>query len=254
MIEKKIFKEKLKECAIQNFIYDTLGPLSCSAIELQRTPLGEKILVYTAKPGLIVGRKGANIRLLTEKLRTDFGLEHPQVEVAEITNPKLDSASVAKNLVEGFMRFGAKRFKVMAYRALEDVMRAGAKGVEIVISGRGLPGVRAKTWRFTAGYLKKSGDVSETMVDKSIEAANIKSGTVGIQVKILRPDVVLPDSIIIAKPEEVSVTVTEEPSVKDEAELLKKVEKKSSQLKKEKQAPAKKKKKEVSEESNGKDA
>ena len=206
MIEKKIFREKVRKYAVEQYVQSALGKLSCSAIDVQRTPLGEKITVYTSKPGLIVGRKGANIRLLTQKLKDDFGLEDPQIEVAEISNPLLDARSVAKELVESFMRHGAKRFKVFAYQTLERVMRAGAKGVEVVVSGRGLPGVRAKTWRFTAGYLKKSGSVSETLVDKAIEAANLHTGTVGVQIKLLRPDVVLPDSIIFSSVKEVDAT------------------------------------------------
>ena len=207
MIEKKIFREKVEKYAVEQFVQSALGKLSCSSIEVQRTPLGERITVYTSKPGLIVGRKGANIRLLTQKLKDDFGLEDPQIEVAEISNHLLDARSVAKELIESFMRHGAKRFKVLAYQTLERVMNAGAKGVEVVVSGRGLPGVRAKTWRFIAGYLKKSGSVSETLVDKAIEAANLHTGTVGVQVRILRPDVVLPDSVIFSSPKEVDTTL-----------------------------------------------
>lgn len=222
MIEKKLFKEKIKENLIEEFVYKSLGRLSCSSVDLRRTPLGEKITVYTAKPGLIVGRKGANIRLLTEQLKADFGLENPQIEVAEITEPRLDARTVAKGLVEGFMRFGARRFKVMAYQALDSIMQAGAQGVEIVVSGRGLPGVRAKTWRFNAGYLKKSGSVSESLVDKAIEAADIKTGTVGVQVSILHPNVELPDSIKLITPVAVSAAVEEEKVVRKARRKVKK--------------------------------
>ncbi len=199
MIEKKLFKQKVNQNLIENYVYATLGRLSCSSIDLRRTPLGEKVTVYTSKPGLVVGRKGENIRALTEGLKKEFGMENPQIEVSEIVNPKLDARTVAKGIVEGFMRFGARRFKVMAYHAVDSVMDAGALGVEIVVSGRGLPSVRSRTWRFNAGYLKKSGQVSEALVDKAIESADIKTGTVGVQVSILRKDVVLPDSITIVE-------------------------------------------------------
>lgn len=197
MIEKQIVAQKLKEKEIEEFIFSFLGKLSCSHINMQRTPLGEKITVYTSKPGLMVGRKGANIKNLTEILKTKFNMENPQLEVAEIQSPYLDAASVVRLLISGFERFGPKRFKAMAYTALENTMKAGARGIEIVISGRGVPGERAKSWRFSAGYLKKSGDISESFMDRCYEYSNLRSGTVGIKVSILHPDVALPDEIKI---------------------------------------------------------
>src|SRR3989344_5350865 len=195
MIERQIVAQKFNRHQIEEFIFSFLGRLSCSHLDLQRTPLGERVIVYTAKQGLIVGRKGANIKLLTDLLKQKFNMENPQIEVAEINNPELDAVTVAKNLVGTFERFGPKRFKAIAYRALENLMKAGAKGAEIVVSGRGVPGVRAKSWRFKAGYLKKSGDVAVSQVDKAIEACNLRSGTIGIKVSILRPETILPDSI-----------------------------------------------------------
>lgn len=195
MIERQIVEQKMREKEIEEFVFSVFGRQSCSHIKMQRTPLGEKVSVYTSKPGLIVGKKGANIKKVTELLKTKFSLENPQLEVVEIENPYLDAASVARNIMMGFDRFGPKRFKAMAYKALDDALKAGAKGIEIVIGGRGVPGERAKSWRFLAGYLKKSGDISENFMDRSHEACNLRSGTIGIKVSILRPEVILPDSI-----------------------------------------------------------
>lgn len=196
MIERQILAQNLKEKQIEDFVFGYLGRLSCSHIKMQRTPLGEKIIVYTSRPGLIVGKKGANIKIITSMLKSRFGMENPQIEVEEISNPALDAASVARTLMSGFQRFGPKRFKAMAYKVLDDTIKAGAFGVEVVISGRGVPGERAKSWRFSAGYLKKSGDVSASYMDRCCEGCDLKSGTIGIKVSILHPDVVLPDKII----------------------------------------------------------
>jgi len=199
MIERQIIGQKTREEQIEKFVNSFFGNLNCSKIDIQRTPLGERITVHSAKPGIIVGRRGANIKELTHLLKRRFSLENPQVEVVEVENPDLDASTVAKSLVLSFERFGAKRFKALAYRALENTMKAGARGVEIVISGRGVPGERAKSWRFSAGYLKKSGDISERFVDRCYENCNLKSGTIGIKVSILKPDVPLPDDIKIKR-------------------------------------------------------
>ena len=217
MIERQIVAQKLKEKQIEEFVFSYLGRVSCSHIMMQRTPLGEKISVYTSRPGLIVGKKGANIKKLTDLLKTKFNMENPQLEVVEITNPFVDAASVTRSLISGFERFGPKRFKAMAYRALDDALKAGARGIEIVIGGRGVPSERAKSWRFSAGYLKKSGDISANYVDRSYEYCNLRSGTIGIKVSILHPEVVLPDDIKI-KDQIVVDTATKVEEVKKELE------------------------------------
>src|SRR3989338_8383656 len=235
MIERKIVAQKLKEKEIETFVFSFLGRESCSRIKMQRTPLGEKITIYTSRPGLIVGRKGGNIKKITETLKTKFGMENPQLEVAEVENPNLDAASVSRSLISALQRFGAKRFKALAYRALENTMNAGAKGIEVVIGGRGVPGERAKTWRFTAGYLKKSGDISENFMDRSYEACNLRSGTIGVKVSILRQDVELPDDIKYVEDKKPEVKVesneikTESKEVKVEKTENKKPEVKNAQ-------------------------
>ena len=220
MIERQILAEKSKEKDIEKFILSFLGSLSCSNVKIQRVPLGDKVSVYTSRPGLIVGRKGANIRDLTHLLKTKFKMENPQIEVVEIENPNLDAPSIAKFIVNSLERFGPKRFKSVAYKVIDNTIKAGARGVEVVIGGRGVPGERAKTWRCKAGYLKKSGDISENFVQKHVEPCNLKSGTIGIKVSILKPDVILPDDISI-KADQKKPTITIE-EVTD-AKTLKKV-------------------------------
>ncbi len=197
MIERQIISKKMKESLIEGYIAEQISNKAYSKIEIKKTPLGERILVYTSKPGLVVGRAGVNIIRLTTSLKTKFELENPQIEVVEIENPNLDPKSVADRIVSYFERYGPKRFKSIGYRALQDILNAGAIGAEIVISGRGVPSSRAKNWRFLAGHLKKSGDISENYIKRTISVAHLKSGAIGIKVNILTPDVKLPDDIKI---------------------------------------------------------
>ncbi|MBI2106913.1 30S ribosomal protein S3 [Candidatus Woesearchaeota archaeon] len=195
MIEKKILSKKIKEYLLQEHIAKELPSGSYSKLELKKTPLGEKIIIYTSRPGLVVGAKGANINRLNRALKNEFKMENPEVEIAEIESPNLDPASVAERIVSSFERFGPKRFKSVGYKTLQDIIDSGALGAEVVISGRGVPSSRAKTWRFLAGHLKKSGDVSENLVKRGIAVAHLKSGSVGVKVSILTPDIKLPDDI-----------------------------------------------------------
>ena len=239
MIERQILKKKVKEYLLQEHIAGELPKGSYSRLELKKTPLGEKVIIYTSRPGLVVGSKGVNINRLNKILKTKFEMENPEIEIAEIENPNLDPKSVAERIVSSFERFGPKRFKSMGYRALQDIINAGAIGAEIVISGRGVPSSRAKTWRFIAGHLKKSGNVSENLIKRGLSVARLKSGSVGVKVSILTPDIKLPDDIrFIEKKEEIKEDKekTEQEEVKKD--VIKKVKKKDKKEENEK-TPAK---------------
>ena len=101
-----------------------------------KTPLGEKIIIYASRPGLIVGRKGQNIKQLTKALKRKFELENPQVEISEIENPSLDAHIIAEKIVDALEKFGSEKFKAIGHKIMTEVMRAGALGIEIIISGK----------------------------------------------------------------------------------------------------------------------
>jgi small subunit ribosomal protein S3 len=200
MIERKFVEEKMKEFQIQEFIASTLSNAGHSHTKLVRTPLGEKIVIFASRPGIVVGKKGENIKKLTITLKKKFKLENPQIEISEIENPNLDAQIVAERIASTLERFGIQKFKGVGHKTMSDVINSGALGIEIKISGK-VPSSRAKSWRFYQGYLKKSGDIS-LEVRKAYTSAKLKSGIVGIQVSIMPPDIDLPDRITIKKKDE----------------------------------------------------
>ncbi len=237
MIERDFITQKTKEYYIKQHINQTLRGAEISEVTLKKIPLGEKIVVVTNRPSLVVGSKGSNIRALTHALKDKFGLENPQVEIKEVKDANLDAEVVAQRIASTLERYGSARFKGTGHRVLSDVMGAGALGVEIKISGK-IPGSRAKSWRFYMGYLKKCGDISVTGVLKAYSTARLKSGVVGIQVRIMPKDVVLPDHVEILKEAEV---VMEEEPVKEETKKESKPKKKATKKKATKKKTTKKK-------------
>ncbi|MDD9953981.1 MAG: 30S ribosomal protein S3 [Candidatus Woesearchaeota archaeon] len=230
-IERKFIQQNLKEFQIKEHIFNSLGKVGVAHLKLQRTPLGEKILISCSRPGLVVGRGGANIQKITKELKDDFGLENPQIEIEEVTTPMLEPAILAEMISNSLERFGAGRFKGIGHKALGEAMRAGALGVEILISGK-IPSQRAKTWRFYQGYMKKCGDVAVEGVDIAYRIAKLKLGVVGIKVSVVPPTTVLPDRIDIHEPTVEEVTNT------DEAEGLKKKVEKAEKEEKKEEKPA----------------
>lgn len=243
MIERKFIAEKMKELEVEEYIAQEIGKDKYSFLQIKRTPLGDKVTIYTSKPGFIVGKKGETIKKMTHVLKEKFKMDNPQVEVAEFDRAECDAKSMADYIAGSLERFGSNRFKSIGYKVLQRIMDAGALGAEIKISGRGVPSSRAKSWRFYAGLLKKSGDISESKVLKAITSANLKSGSVGIKVSIMPGDTVLPDKIIfttVEKKEETAEAPKEEKAEDEKAKEA--VDALKEEAKKEKKkAPAKKK-------------
>lgn len=195
MEEKSTVKFKKDEFAVREKIKLEIGKGKVSKVRIEYTPVGEKIVVSTHKPGLIIGRGGEKIESLTRVLKDKFKLENPHIEIDEIKNPDLEAQLIADDIALGLERFGPMKFKVLAYRSLQRIMRAGAMGVEIRLSGK-LPSSRSKTWRFAEGYLKKTGDTAK-VVDRAKSIAQTKPGVVGVRVGILPPTAKLIDRITV---------------------------------------------------------
>ncbi len=200
MIERKFVAERVKEFQVHEYVGEFLDNVGYSKTKLVKTPLGEKVVVYASRPGLIVGRKGANIKQLTKSIKGRFNLENPELEIAEVDNPSLDADIIAEKIASYLERFGTQKFKAIGHKIMTEVIGAGALGIEIKISGK-VPSSRAKTWRFYQGYLKKSGDVALSGVRKSHKQAQLKTGIVGIRVCIMPPDTKLPDDISVLSKE-----------------------------------------------------
>jgi small subunit ribosomal protein S3 len=245
MIERKIVAQRLKEYEIEEYIRGNLKRVGLGSSQLKKTPLGDKVLLSASRPGLIVGKKGQNIKLLTKTLKKRFGLENPEIEINEVKSPNLDAQIVAERIANSLERFGSARFKGVGHKVMEDVMNAGALGIEILVSGK-VPSTRAKTWRFYQGYLKKSGDVAVMHVRKAYAIAQLKSGVIGIQVRIMPPETILPDKVILfdeelIKKQEPEVIVEEMSEEKPKKQLKKQSNKTSPKKSASKKTPSKKK-------------
>lgn len=195
MDEKKFVQLKEEELEVREYIKHALGKGRISEVAIEYTPVGEKIIVATNKPGLVIGTRGEKINELTTVLKRRFKLDNPHIEIREITEALFDAQLVADEIALGLERKGSLKFKVIAYRMLEGIMKAGALGAEIVLSGK-LPSDRAKSWRFSQGYLKKTGDPAK-VVQRAMAQAKTMSGVIGIKVSILPPSAPIHDRIIV---------------------------------------------------------
>lgn len=195
MEERKFVQFKKDELSVKEFVKKSLGKGKISSVKIEYTPVGEKIVVATNKPGIVIGRRGEKIAELTDTLKSKFKLENPHIEIQEIIKPEFDAQIIADEIATSIERAGPLKFKIIAYKMLQRIMDAGALGVELRLSGK-LPSERAKSWRFASGYLKKTGDTAK-IVNKAEAKAFSTIGVIGVKVSILAPDAKIHDKIEI---------------------------------------------------------
>jgi small subunit ribosomal protein S3 len=194
-VERTFIKRGLKRVELEEFLARDLERAGYGGADIRRIPTGTRVALYVERPGMVIGRKGKSIKHLTDDLAQKFGLENPQVEVVELAKPELCAPIMAKRVVFALERgISARR---VGYSMLRRIMNAGARGVEITISGR-IAGERTRTQRFYQGYLSKAGEPAEKLVSHGYAAAKLRPGIAGVKVLIMPPDVPLPDEIKVA--------------------------------------------------------
>ncbi len=210
MIEKDFVTEGLKRTRIDEYLENELERAGYGGMEIQVTPLGTMVVVYAERPGMVIGRGGKTVRSITQNLKTGYGLENPQVEVKEVDIPELNPKIMAHKIAAMLQR--GMHFRRVAYTALRRIMGAGAQGVEVTISGK-IRGSRSACAKFSDGYIKKCGEPSIRFVRHGFATVQLKPGVLGINVRIMPPDVVLPDKVDILQIE------IEEPVVEKTVEV-----------------------------------
>ena len=187
-------KENARRAEIDEFLSQELKRAGYSKVEMNKTPLGTRVVVYAAKPGLVIGRRGQSIRDLTAVLEQQFGVQNPQISVATLEAPELDPKVVASQIAMALQR--GIHFRRAAYWALQRTIEAGALGVEIAIRGK-LTTDRARYEKYKAGYLPSVGEAIDRIVRFAVVDTQLKQGLFGIRVRIMPPNVSLPDRPVI---------------------------------------------------------
>lgn len=193
-IHKYFVKEAARRAEIDEYLSQELKRAGYSRLEMTKTPLGTRLVVYAAKPGLVIGRRGQSIRDLTQILEQRFGVENPQVSVATIDAPELDPKVVASQIAMALQR--GIHFRRAAYWALQRTIEAGALGVEIAIRGK-LTTDRAHYEKYRSGYLPAVGEAISKILRTAVVDTQLKQGLFGISVRLMPPNVVFPDRPVI---------------------------------------------------------
>ena len=133
----KDYKETLKsDLAIRKFLTARLKDAALSRVEIERAGDKVKVTIYTARPGIVIGKKGADIDVLRSDLErvAKVGKGQVNVDVIEVKRPELDANLVAQSIAEQLE--GRVAFRRAMRKAVQSARKAGAKGIRIQCSGR----------------------------------------------------------------------------------------------------------------------
>ncbi len=213
-------KKSLKMADVDEYLMKVLKRAGYGGATITKTPLGTHIVIYATRPGMVIGRGGRFIKELVKELEEKFGIENPQIAVAEVEVPELNPYIMASRIASALER--GIHYRRAGFWALHRIMEAGALGAEIVISGK-LRSQRSRYEKFKAGYIPKCGEAAMKYLRKAVLHVQLKPGVYGIKVMIMPPEARFPDHIIIreeAKPEEGEAAVgeAEETETKSEGE------------------------------------
>ncbi len=211
---RQIIDESRKRLNVDEYLQRELARAGYGGVEITKTPLGTRVTVYAVKPGLVIGRGGESIRSLARNLESIYGLFNPQIAVAEVPIPELNPKIMASKITSALER--GVHFRRACYWALNSIMKAGALGAEIIVSGK-LTTERARTEKFKTGYLPKVGDPVLKNVLAAVFATQLKQGLIGIHVSIVPPTYASPDQFSL-KPPPIEETSKEEVHPNEKAE------------------------------------
>jgi len=192
-VKRYFIDEGKKRMELDEFLAEKLKRAGYAGVESQKTPLGARITIFAERPGIVIGRGGATIKKLSATLEKHFGIENPQIAVAQVQNPELNARIMALRIGRAMER--GIHFRRAAFIALRQIMEAGAKGAEIIINGK-LRSERSNYEKIKAGELLKTGKPRDILVDEAVTYISLKPGIYGIKVKIM-PPIKTPDDIII---------------------------------------------------------
>jgi len=213
-VVKHFIEDSIKKTEIDEFLQNEFERAGYGGVSITKTPLGTHLVIYTMRPGLVIGRGGETIRALAKVLEEQFGLPSPQISVAEIEIPELNAYVVASRIASALKR--GVHYRRAGFWGLNQTMAAGALGAEIIISGK-LRTDRARYEKFRTGYLPKSGEPPRKYMRKAELHVQMKPGILGVKVRLIPPDAQFPDQVKVRIIEEETEPKTEQEIIEETA-------------------------------------
>ncbi|MCX5686144.1 MAG: 30S ribosomal protein S3 [Candidatus Omnitrophica bacterium] len=176
----------LEDTKIRKFIKKALSSAAVSKIEVERSSDKVRVMIFSARPGIIIGRRGQEIEKLKEELHSITGKE-VLIDIKDIKNPNVDAQLVAENIA--FQLEKRMPHKRAMKKSVQNALDSGAKGVKIICSGRLGGGEIARRESYRVGSIP--AQTLRADVDYGFAEALTTYGLIGVKVWIYKGDKIL---------------------------------------------------------------
>ncbi|KAM5509479.1 40S ribosomal protein S3 [Fusarium oxysporum f. sp. phaseoli] len=195
---------------LNEFFQRELAEEGYSGVEVRVTPTVTDIIIRATHTQEVLGEQGRRIRELTSLIQKRFKFPENSVSLyaAKVQNRGLSAVAQCESL--RYKLLNGLAVRRACYGVLRFIMESGAKGCEVVVSGK-LRAARAKSMKFTDGFMIHSGQPAKDFIDHATRHVLLRQGVLGIKVKIMRgsdpegkagPQKTLPDAVTIIEPKE----------------------------------------------------
>ena len=171
---------------VRAFIKKKLAHASVSRIQIERTAGSATIAIHTARPGLVIGKKGEDIEKLRNEVTKMMGLAQVRMNIEEIRKPELDATLVAESVAQQLER--RIMFRRAMKRAVQNSMRLGAQGIRINVAGRLNGAEIARTEWYREGRVPLH--TLRADIDYGVAEAKTTYGIIGVKVWIFKGEVI----------------------------------------------------------------
>ncbi len=175
---------------IRDFLKKKLAQASVSRIQIERPAKTARITIHTARPGMVIGKKGEDIEALRGELATMLGVP-VHINIEEIRKPELDAQLVAESIAQQLER--RIMFRRAMRRAVTNSMRLGALGIKVRVSGRLNGAEIARSEWYREGRVPLH--TLRADIDYGFTEANTTYGVIGVKVWIFKGEILDPATL-----------------------------------------------------------
>ncbi len=186
----------LQDIEVRTYLKKRLATAGVSKIVIERPAKNAKVTIYTARPGMVIGKKGEDIESLRIELRKRMGLQAVDVAIEEVRKPEVDAQLIAENITTQLEK--RIMFRRAMKRAMQNAMRLGAQGIKIMSAGR-LNGIEiARTEWYREGRVPLH--TLRADIDYGTAEAKTTYGIIGVKVWVYKGEAVAQEAVA-AEPE-----------------------------------------------------
>ena len=188
----------LKDIEIRAFLKKKLASAGISKVVIERPAKSAKVTIYTARPGMVIGKKGEDIELLRAELRKRMGLQSVDLAIEEVRKPEIDAQLIADSITAQLEK--RIMFRRAMKRAMQNAMRLGAQGIKIMSAGR-LNGIEiARSEWYREGRVPLH--TLRADIDYGTSEAQTTYGIIGVKVWVFKGEIGQEQAApVVAEPE-----------------------------------------------------